>query len=67
MGAAVVAKNATTTWFEPKLLFNPDDFAVEQRFFASKDGTIDSIGAEEVISMSRIIIAGGAAETPRFD
>ncbi len=36
-------------------------------YLASKDGTIDSIGAEEVISMSRIIIAGGAAETPRFD
>ncbi len=34
-----VKSNATTAWFEPKLLFNPDDFAVEQRFFASKDGT----------------------------
>ncbi|WP_344707683.1 prolyl oligopeptidase family serine peptidase [Sphingomonas swuensis] len=34
-----VKANASTAWFEPKLLFNPDDFAVEQRFFASKDGT----------------------------
>lgn len=34
-----VRANATRTWFEPKLLFNPDDFTVEQRFFASKDGT----------------------------
>lgn len=24
---------------EPKLAFNPDDYSVEQRFFASKDGT----------------------------
>lgn len=24
---------------QPKLTFNPDDFAVEQRFYASKDGT----------------------------
>jgi prolyl oligopeptidase len=34
-----VKANATQAWFEPKLLFNPDDFTVEQRFFASKDGT----------------------------
>jgi prolyl oligopeptidase len=34
-----VARNATQAWFEPKLLFNPEDFTVEQRFFASKDGT----------------------------
>lgn len=34
-----VRSNASTAWFEPKLLFNPDDFTVEQRFFASKDGT----------------------------
>ena len=34
-----VGKNATTAWFEPKLLFNPEDFTVEQRFFSSKDGT----------------------------
>ena len=34
-----VRSNASTAWFEPKLLFNPDDFSVEQRFFASKDGT----------------------------
>lgn len=26
-------------WAEPKLAFNPDDYAVEQRFYASKDGT----------------------------
>jgi prolyl oligopeptidase len=34
-----VKANASTAWFEPKLLFNPDDFTVEQRFYASKDGT----------------------------
>lgn len=34
-----VKSNASSAWFEPKLLFNPDDFTVEQRFFASKDGT----------------------------
>ena len=26
-------------WARPKVAFNPDDYAVEQRFFASKDGT----------------------------
>jgi prolyl oligopeptidase len=26
-------------WAEPKLAFNPDDYTVEQRFYASKDGT----------------------------
>ena len=26
-------------WQAPKLAFNPDDYAVEQRFYASKDGT----------------------------
>nr|WP_245605150.1 prolyl oligopeptidase family serine peptidase [Sphingomonas astaxanthinifaciens] len=34
-----VRSNASTAWFSPKLLFNPDDFTVEQRFYASKDGT----------------------------
>jgi prolyl oligopeptidase len=34
-----VKADAASAWFEPKLLFNPDDFSVEQRFFASKDGT----------------------------
>ncbi|GGB63551.1 prolyl endopeptidase [Blastomonas aquatica] len=28
-----------TPWAEPKLAFNPDDYTVEQRFYASKDGT----------------------------
>ena len=28
-----------TPWAEPKLTFNPDDYTVEQRFYASKDGT----------------------------
>ena len=28
-----------TPWAEPKLAFNPDDYVVEQRFYASKDGT----------------------------
>lgn len=30
---------ASEIFAAPKLAFNPDDFAVEQRFFASKDGT----------------------------
>jgi prolyl oligopeptidase len=34
-----VKADAASAWFEPKLLFNPDDFSVEQRFFTSKDGT----------------------------
>jgi prolyl oligopeptidase len=29
----------TTPFAEPKLTFNPDDYAVEQRFYKSKDGT----------------------------
>ncbi|MCG6119607.1 MAG: prolyl oligopeptidase family serine peptidase [Blastomonas sp.] len=28
-----------SAWAEPKLAFNPDDYVVEQRFYASKDGT----------------------------
>src|SRR5205085_3560656 len=28
-----------SVWAEPKLKFNPDDYSVEQRFYASKDGT----------------------------
>ena len=31
--------NASSAWFTPTLKFNPDDYLVEQRFFASKDGT----------------------------
>ncbi len=34
-----VRHDQSRAWFEPKLLFNPEDFTVEQRFFASKDGT----------------------------
>lgn len=34
-----VATGAVSTWAEPKLAFNPDDYSVEQRFYASKDGT----------------------------
>jgi prolyl oligopeptidase len=30
---------ASEIFVEPKLAFNPDDYSVEQRFFASKDGT----------------------------
>ncbi|MBS0481513.1 MAG: S9 family peptidase [Proteobacteria bacterium] len=29
----------TSIFAQPRLTFNPDDYAVEQRFFASKDGT----------------------------
>lgn len=34
-----LASGEVTPWAEPKLAFNPDDYAVEQRFYASKDGT----------------------------
>jgi prolyl oligopeptidase len=29
----------SSEWWAPKVSFNPDDYSVEQRFFASKDGT----------------------------
>ncbi len=34
-----VASGEASAWATPKLLFNPDDYSVEQRFYASKDGT----------------------------
>ena len=34
-----VASGQATPWAAPKVPFNPDDFSVEQRFYASKDGT----------------------------
>lgn len=34
-----IATGERTTFAEPKLAFNPDDLVVEQRFFASRDGT----------------------------
>jgi prolyl oligopeptidase len=34
-----VAKGEVHEWAVPPLKFNPDDFAVEQQFYASKDGT----------------------------
>lgn len=34
-----VEKNESTLYSSPKLNFNPDDFATEQIFFKSKDGT----------------------------
>lgn len=33
------ASGETSIWAAPKLKFNPDDYSVEQQFFASKDGT----------------------------
>ena len=33
------ATGQATTWAAPKLTFNPDSISVEQRFYASKDGT----------------------------
>lgn len=33
------ASGAVSPWAAPKVAFNPDDFTVEQRFYASKDGT----------------------------
>ena len=32
------ATGQATVWAAPKLAFSPDDYAVEQRFYASKDG-----------------------------
>jgi prolyl oligopeptidase len=34
-----VASGQATPWASPKVAFNPDDFSVEQRFYASNDGT----------------------------
>jgi len=34
-----VASGEARIWEAPKVAFNPDDYAVEQRFYASKDGT----------------------------
>ena len=34
-----VNSGEASPWASPKLLFNPEDYAVEQRFYASKDGT----------------------------
>ena len=34
-----VASGQASVWAAPKLKFNPDDYTVEQRFYASKDGT----------------------------
>ena len=33
------ASGQASEWAVPKLAFNPDDYRVEQRFYASKDGT----------------------------
>ena len=34
-----VGSGQATAWASPKVTFSPDDFSVEQRFYASKDGT----------------------------
>lgn len=34
-----VASDGETSWAAPKVAFNPEDYSVEQRFYASKDGT----------------------------
>lgn len=34
-----VKTQRATAWATPKLLFKPDDYTVDQRFYASKDGT----------------------------
>ena len=34
-----VSSGQATAWASPKVAFNPDDYSVEQRFYASKDGT----------------------------
>src|SRR3546814_2789024 len=34
-----IAADESSVWAAPQVDFNPDDYAVEQTFFASKDGT----------------------------
>lgn len=34
-----VKTGAVSVWAQPKVAFNPDDYSVEQKFYASKDGT----------------------------
>jgi prolyl oligopeptidase len=34
-----LANGQPSVWEAPKVAFNPDDYSVEQRFYASKDGT----------------------------
>nr|WP_260927838.1 prolyl oligopeptidase family serine peptidase [Novosphingobium sp. 9] len=34
-----IASGESTVWAQPQVAFDPADFVVEQRFFASKDGT----------------------------
>ena len=34
-----VGSGHETAWATPKVAFNPDDYSVDQRFYASKDGT----------------------------
>lgn len=34
-----IASGTSDIWAAPQVSFNPDDFVVEQRFYASKDGT----------------------------
>lgn len=34
-----VSTGESTVWAAPEVAFNPDDFVVEQKFYASKDGT----------------------------
>lgn len=47
----------STIFTQPKLAFNPDDFVIEQRFFASKDGT----RVPMFIMRSKSVIASGNA------
>lgn len=52
-----VGNGDSAIFTEPKLAFNPDDFVIEQRFYASKDGTRVPI----FIMRSKETIASGKA------
>nr|MBA2635373.1 S9 family peptidase [Sphingomonas sp.] len=60
-------------WAEPKVAFNPEDYSVEQRFFASKDGTrvpMFIVRRKDVAGPSPTVLYGyggfNASITPAF-
>ena len=64
---------ATQVWAQPKVAFDPADYRVEQRFFASKDGTrvpMFVVRRKDVTGPAPTILYGyggfNASETPVF-
>lgn len=55
-----IGSGETTTFAAPKLSFNPDDFTVEQRFYASKDGTKVPIF---IVRRADVVVAGKPVPT----